>query len=156
VGPNRRARERERAVAEAAATTKRAEAERKAAADAQKIVAIWNASAGRRTRALVLSDDWRCDQGRAPLAELFVPDSGLSFANGCSTPMRLARLASRRLFQELQRLGHPSGSISSLIPSVSCPVEGAQVNGADLTTGQHRTQQGPSVSHGGGEADTWG
>ena len=43
MGPNRRAQERERAVAEAAATAKRAEAERKAAADAQKIVAIWNA-----------------------------------------------------------------------------------------------------------------
>jgi len=43
VGPNRRAQERERAAAEAATKAKRAEAERKAVADAQKIVAIWNA-----------------------------------------------------------------------------------------------------------------
>jgi hypothetical protein len=43
MGPNRRAQERERAAAEAAAEAKRAEAERKAIADAQKIVAIWNA-----------------------------------------------------------------------------------------------------------------
>jgi hypothetical protein len=43
VGPNRRAQERERAAAEAAAKAKRADAERKAVADAQKIVAIWNA-----------------------------------------------------------------------------------------------------------------
>ena len=43
MGPNRRAQDRERAAAEAAAKAKRAEAERKAVADAQKIVAIWNA-----------------------------------------------------------------------------------------------------------------
>ena len=43
MGPNRRAQERERAAARAAAEAKRAEAERKAVADAQKIVAIWNA-----------------------------------------------------------------------------------------------------------------
>jgi hypothetical protein len=43
MGPNRRAQERERAAAEAAAKAKRAEAERKAVVDAQKIVAIWNA-----------------------------------------------------------------------------------------------------------------
>jgi len=43
VRPNRRAQERERAAADAAAKAKRAEAERKAVADAQKIVAIWNA-----------------------------------------------------------------------------------------------------------------
>ena|SRR5271166_6334147 len=43
MGPNRRAQERERAAAEAARAAKRAEAERKAVADAQKIVAIWNA-----------------------------------------------------------------------------------------------------------------
>jgi hypothetical protein len=41
--PNRRAQERERAAARAATEAKRAEAERKAVADAQKIVAIWNA-----------------------------------------------------------------------------------------------------------------
>jgi hypothetical protein len=43
LGPNRRAQERERAAAQAAARAKRAEAERKVAADVQKIVAIWNA-----------------------------------------------------------------------------------------------------------------
>jgi hypothetical protein len=43
LGPNRRAQERERAAARAAAEAKRAEAERKAIADAQKIVAIWSA-----------------------------------------------------------------------------------------------------------------
>jgi opacity protein-like surface antigen len=43
MGPNQRAQERERAAARAAAEAKRAGAERKATADAQKIVAIWNA-----------------------------------------------------------------------------------------------------------------
>ena len=43
MGPNRRAQDRERAAAEAAAKAKRAEAERKAIADAEKIVALWNA-----------------------------------------------------------------------------------------------------------------
>ena len=43
MGPNRRAQDRERAAAEAAARTKRAEAERHATVEAQKIVTIWNA-----------------------------------------------------------------------------------------------------------------
>ena len=43
MGPNRRAQERERAAAHAAEEAKRAEAERKAAAEAQNIVEIWNA-----------------------------------------------------------------------------------------------------------------
>ena len=43
MGPNRRAQERARTAARAAAEAKRAEAERKAVADAQKVVAIWNA-----------------------------------------------------------------------------------------------------------------
>jgi hypothetical protein len=43
MGPHRRAQDRERAAAEAVAKAKRAEAERKAIAKAQKIVAIWNA-----------------------------------------------------------------------------------------------------------------
>jgi hypothetical protein len=42
MGPNRRAQERERAADEAAAKAKRLELERKAIAEAQKIVAIWN------------------------------------------------------------------------------------------------------------------
>ena len=40
MGPNRRAQDRERAAARAAAEAKRVEAERKALADAQKIVSI--------------------------------------------------------------------------------------------------------------------
>ena len=43
MGPNRRAQDRERAAAEAAAKAKRAEMERKAVTEAQKIVSIWNA-----------------------------------------------------------------------------------------------------------------
>jgi hypothetical protein len=43
MGPNRRAQDRERAAAEAAAKAKRAEAERKAIADAKQVVEIWNA-----------------------------------------------------------------------------------------------------------------
>jgi hypothetical protein len=43
MGPNRRAQDRDRAAARAAAEAKRAEAERKAIAEAEKIVAIWNA-----------------------------------------------------------------------------------------------------------------
>ena len=43
MGPNRRAQERERAATRAVEEAKRAEAERKAAAEAQKIVEIWNA-----------------------------------------------------------------------------------------------------------------
>jgi hypothetical protein len=48
MGPNRRAQERDRAAAIAAERAKRAEADRKAIADAQKIVAIWNAASRRR------------------------------------------------------------------------------------------------------------
>jgi hypothetical protein len=40
---NRRAQERERAAARAAAKAKRAEAEGRAIADAQEVVAVWNA-----------------------------------------------------------------------------------------------------------------
>jgi hypothetical protein len=43
MGPNRRRQERERTAARAAEEAKRAEAERKAIVDAQKIVSIWNA-----------------------------------------------------------------------------------------------------------------
>jgi hypothetical protein len=46
MGPNRRAQERERAAARAAEEAKRAEAERKAITDAQKIVAIWYPARG--------------------------------------------------------------------------------------------------------------
>jgi hypothetical protein len=43
MGPNRRAQDRERAGTLAAAEAKRVEAERKTIAEAEKIVAIWNA-----------------------------------------------------------------------------------------------------------------
>ena len=43
MGPNRRAQERERAPAGAAAEARRVEAERKSVTDTQKIVAFWNA-----------------------------------------------------------------------------------------------------------------
>jgi len=43
MGPNRRAQDRKRAAAEAPSRAKRVKAERKATAEAQKIVAIWNA-----------------------------------------------------------------------------------------------------------------
>jgi hypothetical protein len=43
LAPNRRAQERERAAANTAAEARRAEVEHRAVADAQKIVAIWNA-----------------------------------------------------------------------------------------------------------------
>ena len=43
MGPKRRAQERERAAVRAVAEAKRAEADRKSIADAQKIIAIWNA-----------------------------------------------------------------------------------------------------------------
>jgi hypothetical protein len=53
MGPIKRAQERERAAARAGAEAKRGEAERKAIADAQKIVAIWNARQVGWPRALV-------------------------------------------------------------------------------------------------------
>ena len=43
MGPNRRAQDRKRAAAEAPSRAKRVKAERKSTAEAQKIVAIWNA-----------------------------------------------------------------------------------------------------------------
>jgi hypothetical protein len=73
MGPNKRAQERERAAARAAAEAKRAEAERKAIAEAERIVAIWNARQARGTDAVVLPDDRRCDCGGRSLAHLLVP-----------------------------------------------------------------------------------
>ena len=64
MGPNRRTQERERAAARAAAKAKRTEAERKATADAQKIVALWNS---------------RHAGGRAPW---FYPTTGAAIAAG--------------------------------------------------------------------------
>ena len=103
MGPNRRAQERERAAAETAARAKRAQAERDAAVEAQKIIAIWNArQAGGR-------ELW------------FYPTIGAAIAAGlpwlsysCPACGRVGSIDLRTLDR------HPRASISSLIPSVSC------------------------------------
>jgi hypothetical protein len=51
MGPNRRAQKRQRAAARAAEAAKRADAQHKALADAQKIVAIWGRPLGRVSHA---------------------------------------------------------------------------------------------------------
>jgi hypothetical protein len=103
MGPNRRAQDRERAAARAAAEAKRAEAERKAIAEAERIVAIWNA---------------RQAGGRALW---FYPTMGAAIAAGvpwltysCPACGQCGSLDLRTLDR------HPRASISSLIPSVSC------------------------------------
>jgi hypothetical protein len=103
MGPNKRAQERERAAARAAAEAKRAEAERKAIAEAERIVAIWDArQAG--GRALGFYPDDRCrHRGRAAVAHVVLPGVSASRRGGSAH----ARPA-------------PGASISSLIPSVSC------------------------------------
>jgi hypothetical protein len=95
--------DRERAAAEAAAKAKRAEAERKAIAEAQKIVAIWNT---------------RQAGGRALW---FYPTIGAAIAAGvpwltCSCPacQQVGSIDLRTLDR------HPGAAISSIIPSVSC------------------------------------
>jgi hypothetical protein len=103
MGPNRRVQERERAAARAAEEGKRAAAERKAIADAQKIVAIWNArQAGGR-------ELW------------FYPTIGAAIAAGfpwltysCPGCRMVGTVDLRSIDQ------HLGASISSLIPSVSC------------------------------------
>src|SRR4051794_20972841 len=103
MGPNRRAQERERAAARAAEEAKRRDAERKAIADAEKIVAIWNArQAGGR-------ELWfHPTIGAAIAASL----PWLSFScPGCG---QVGSVDLRTLDR------HPGGSISSIIPSVSC------------------------------------
>ena len=103
MGFNRRAQEREHAAARAADEAKRAEAERKAAADTQKIVEIWNArQAGGR-------ELW------------FYPTIGAAIAAGLpwltySCPG--CRMVGSVDLRTLDR--HPGASISSLIPSLSC------------------------------------
>ena len=103
MGPNRRAQDRERAAARTAAEAKRAEAERKAVADAQKIVAVWNA---------------RQAGGRALW---FYPTIGAAIAAGvpwltysCPACQQVGCIDLRTLDR------HPGASISSIIPSVSC------------------------------------
>ena len=102
--PNRRAQERERAAARAAAEAKRTEAERKAIVDAQKIVAIWNA---------------RQAGGRALW---FYPTIGAAIAArrpvAHATRARPAANAARSTFA--RSTGTRGAAISSLIPSVSC------------------------------------
>jgi hypothetical protein len=103
MGPNRRAQERERAAARAAEEAKRAETERKAVADAQKIVAIWNArQAGGR-------ELW------------FYPTIGAAIAAGFPW-LGVSRPACRMFGSiDLRTLDrHPGSSISNLIPSLSC------------------------------------
>jgi hypothetical protein len=103
MGPNRRAQERERAAARAAEEARRAEAERKAIAEAEKIVAIWIA---------------RQAGGRALW---FYPTIGAAIAAGfpwlsfsCPGCGMVGSVDVRKLDR------HPSASISSLIPSLSC------------------------------------
>jgi hypothetical protein len=98
MGPNRRAQDRERAAARTAA-----EAERKAVADAQKIVAVWNA---------------RQAGGRALW---FYPTIGAAIAAGvpwltysCPACQQVGCIDLRTPDR------HPGASISSIIPSVSC------------------------------------
>ena len=101
--PNRRAQERERAAAWTAAEARRAEAQRKAIADAQKIVAIWNA---------------RQAGGRALW---FYPTVGAAIAAGLSWLTFSCPACGQLGSVDLRTLDrHPGASISSLIPSVSC------------------------------------
>jgi hypothetical protein len=103
VGPNRRAQERERAAARAAAEAKRAEAERKAIVDAQKVVAVWNArQAGGRAL-------WCYPTIGAAIA---VGLPWLSFS--CPACGQFGSVDLRTLDR------HPGAAISSLIPSVLC------------------------------------
>ena len=103
VGPNRRAQGRERAAACAAAEAKRAEAERKAIVDAQKVVAVWNA---------------RQAGGRALW---FYPTIGAAIAAGLPWLSFSCPACGQFGSVDLRTLDrHPGAAISSLIPSVSC------------------------------------
>jgi hypothetical protein len=103
MGFNRRAQERERAAARAAEEAKRAEAQRKLAAEAQKIVEIWNA---------------RQAGGRALW---FYPTIGAAIAAGlpwltfyCPGCTVVGSVDLRSLDR------HRDAAISSLVPSLSC------------------------------------
>jgi hypothetical protein len=103
MGPNRRAQERERAKAQAAADAKRTEAERKAIAEAQKIVAIWNA---------------RQAGGRALW---FYPTIGAAIAAGLPWLTFSCPACGQFGSVDLRALDrHHGGAISGLIPSLSC------------------------------------
>jgi hypothetical protein len=68
MGPNRRAQERERAVARAAGHANRAEAERRRFAEAEKIVGIWKARQAGGRALLVLPDRRRGNRSWTALA----------------------------------------------------------------------------------------
>jgi hypothetical protein len=103
MGPNRRAQERERAAASAAAEAKRADAERKAIAEAEKIVAIWNA---------------RQAGGRALW---FYPTIGAAIAAGLPWITFSCPACGQFGSVDLRTLDrHPGGAISGLIPFLSC------------------------------------
>jgi hypothetical protein len=103
MGPNRRAQERERAAALAAERAKHVEADRKAVADAQKIVAIWNA---------------RRAGGRALW---FYPTIGAAIAAGLPWLSFSCPACGQWGSVDLRTLDrHPEASISGLIPTLSC------------------------------------
>jgi hypothetical protein len=103
MGPNRRAQDRERAAAEAAAKAKRLELDRKATADAQKIVAIWNAR----------------QAGGRPL--WFYPTIGAAIEVGLPWLTFSCPGCGQYASVDLRTLDrHHGGAISGLIPSLSC------------------------------------
>jgi hypothetical protein len=103
MGPNRRAQERERAAARAAADAKRAEAERKAIAEAEKIVAIWNARQAGGRALWFYPTIGAAIAGRAAVAVILLP--GVRASSGRRTYGRwtgipaLPFLASSRLYR---------------------------------------------------------
>jgi hypothetical protein len=103
MGPNRRAQDRERASAEQAAKATRAEVERKAIADVQKIVAIWNA----------------CQAGGRAL--WFYPTISAAIAAGLPWLSFSCPACGQYASVDLRTLDrHPGGAVSGLIPSLSC------------------------------------
>src|SRR6476659_4929694 len=103
MGPNRRFQDRERAAAQRAAKAKRAEAERKAIVEAERIVAIWNA---------------RQAGGRALW---FYPTIGAAIAAGLPWLTFSCPGCGQCGSVDLRTLDrHPGGAISALIPSLSC------------------------------------
>ena len=103
MGLNRRAQDRERAAAGAAANAKRVEAERRAVADAKKVVEIWKA---------------RQTGGRALW---FYPTIGAAIAAGLPWLTFSCPACGQFGSVDLRALDrHPAGAISGLIPSLSC------------------------------------
>jgi hypothetical protein len=103
MGPNRRAQERERSAARAAEEAKRAEAKRKAIAEAEKIIDIWNA------------------RQAAGQALWFYPTIGAAIAAGLPWLSFSCPGCGQWGSVDLRTLDrHPGASISSLIPLVSC------------------------------------